>query len=200
MQGSHATQEEIIYANAKVMEIDAELGGLGFQARVIQGREPSHFLQLFKGKLIVFKGKGTDFDGRQSNLNNFLVKFLGFRIRKKSQTPSAVLPARLRLDSGQQQSDSDATESLSLEFELLLRAQARQTCIYLVRTLLNGGSERNGKTVRRQRLWVGFGRQRKTGIFRHVGRQSSVRDTINSKWWRREAAETVSLLQNQRSI
>lgn len=47
------------------MEIEEELGGLGFQARVIQGREPAHFLQLFKGKLIVFKGKGTDFDGNK---------------------------------------------------------------------------------------------------------------------------------------
>ncbi|KAH0810615.1 hypothetical protein GEV33_012178 [Tenebrio molitor] len=74
--GSHATQEEIIYANAKVMEIDAELGGLGFQARVIQGREPSHFLQLFKGKLIVFKGKGTDFDESGRNLKHPLQYFL----------------------------------------------------------------------------------------------------------------------------
>ncbi|XP_063903462.1 advillin isoform X2 [Zophobas morio] len=74
--GSHATQEEITFANAKVMEIDEELGGLGFLARVIQGREPSHFLQLFKGKLIVFKGKGTDFDESGRNLKHPLQYFL----------------------------------------------------------------------------------------------------------------------------
>ncbi|XP_008194361.1 advillin isoform X4 [Tribolium castaneum] len=74
--GSHATQEEITYTNAKVLEIDEELGGLGFQARVIQGREPAHFLQLFKGKLIVFKGKGTDFDESGRNLKHPMQYFL----------------------------------------------------------------------------------------------------------------------------
>ncbi|RZC39580.1 advillin [Asbolus verrucosus] len=74
--GSHATQEEITYVNSKVIEIDEELGGLGFQARIIQGREPSHFLQLFKGKLIVFKGKGTDFDESGRNLKHPLQYFL----------------------------------------------------------------------------------------------------------------------------
>ncbi|XP_019873520.1 advillin isoform X2 [Aethina tumida] len=68
--GSHATQEDINCTTQKVGEIDDELGHLGFQARLIQGRETAHFLQLFGGKFIVFKGKGSDFDDSGRNLKN----------------------------------------------------------------------------------------------------------------------------------
>ncbi|XP_074029921.1 villin like protein quail isoform X3 [Leptinotarsa decemlineata] len=66
--GSHATQEEINITTLKLNEIDDELGQLGFQARIIEGRETAHFLQLFKGKLTIFKGKGTDYDDSGKNL------------------------------------------------------------------------------------------------------------------------------------
>ncbi|XP_050509264.1 advillin isoform X1 [Diabrotica virgifera virgifera] len=66
--GSHATQEEINSTTLKVMEIDEELGQIGFHARIIQGRETAHFLQLFKGKLTIFKGRGVEFDDTGRNL------------------------------------------------------------------------------------------------------------------------------------
>lgn len=62
-QGLHASQDEINSTTLKMTEIDEELGLLGFQGRIVQGRETAHFLQLFKGKLMIFKGKGIDFDG-----------------------------------------------------------------------------------------------------------------------------------------
>ncbi|KAL1494852.1 hypothetical protein ABEB36_010371 [Hypothenemus hampei] len=68
--GSNASQEEINITTAKLTEIDEELGQLGFQARIIQGRETAHFLQLFKGKLTVFRGRGIDFDETGKNLKN----------------------------------------------------------------------------------------------------------------------------------
>ncbi|KAG5887879.1 hypothetical protein JTB14_015531 [Gonioctena quinquepunctata] len=68
--GSHASQEEIDIATLKLNEIDGELGQLGFQARIIQGRETAHFLQMFKGKLTIFKGKGTDYDESGKNSKN----------------------------------------------------------------------------------------------------------------------------------
>ena len=33
------------------------MGGKPVQVRVTQGKEPAHFRQLFKGKMIVFKGE-----------------------------------------------------------------------------------------------------------------------------------------------
>lgn len=68
--GSNASQEEINITTLKLDEIDEELGEIGFQARIIQGREPIHFLQLFKGKLTIFKGRGIDFDESGKNLKN----------------------------------------------------------------------------------------------------------------------------------
>ncbi|XP_066138784.1 villin-1 isoform X3 [Euwallacea fornicatus] len=78
--GNHATQEEINITTSKLTEIDDELGQLGFQARIIQGRETAHFLQLFKGKLTIFKGRGIDFDDSGKNLKNphqYLLRIYG---------------------------------------------------------------------------------------------------------------------------
>ncbi|XP_050309860.1 villin-like protein quail [Anthonomus grandis grandis] len=78
--GTNATQEEINITTAKLTEIDEELGQLGFQARIIQGRETAHFLQLFKGRLTVFKGRGIDFDDSGKNLKNpnqYLLRIYG---------------------------------------------------------------------------------------------------------------------------
>ncbi|XP_057656314.1 villin-like protein quail [Diorhabda carinulata] len=66
--GAQAVQEEIDNATAKLTEIDEDLGRIGFRARLIQGRETSHFLQIFKGKLTIFKGRGIDFDESGRNL------------------------------------------------------------------------------------------------------------------------------------
>lgn len=61
----HSTQEEQGVAALKTIEIDSSVAnGKAIQVRVVQNREPAHFLQLFKGKMTVFTGKGTDFDGR----------------------------------------------------------------------------------------------------------------------------------------
>lgn len=61
-------------ATHKLNKIDNEYGDIGFQARIIQGRETPHFLQLFKGKLIIFKGKGTDYDGTKLNIKHFFFR------------------------------------------------------------------------------------------------------------------------------
>ncbi|XP_030768126.1 advillin-like isoform X3 [Sitophilus oryzae] len=78
--GSDASQDEINITTTKLDEIDEELGQLGFQARIIEGHEPAHFLQLFKGKLTIFKGNGTDFDETGKNLkipHQYLLRVYG---------------------------------------------------------------------------------------------------------------------------
>ncbi|CAH1117600.1 unnamed protein product [Phaedon cochleariae] len=68
--GSHASQDEINSTIQKLDEIDDEMGQLGFQARIIQGRETAHLLQIFKGKFTIFKGKGSDYDETGKNLKS----------------------------------------------------------------------------------------------------------------------------------
>jgi hypothetical protein len=40
----------------KAKDLDDEVGGAAVQVRVVQGKEPAHFRQLFKGKMIVHAG------------------------------------------------------------------------------------------------------------------------------------------------
>ncbi|CAH1186187.1 unnamed protein product [Phyllotreta striolata] len=68
--GSNASQQEITITASKLVEIDEELGQTGFQARLIQGKETAHFLQLFKGKFTVFKGRGVEYDETGKNMKN----------------------------------------------------------------------------------------------------------------------------------
>ncbi|KRT83941.1 hypothetical protein AMK59_927 [Oryctes borbonicus] len=78
--GLHASPEEMANAFVKAAEIDNELGGVALLVRVIQGREPTQFLQIFKGKMTVFRGKGIDCDdtGRNSKTpTNYLLHIQG---------------------------------------------------------------------------------------------------------------------------
>lgn len=47
-------------AISKMLELNKEIGGKAALARIFQEHESAHFLQLFKGKMIVFKGNWSD--------------------------------------------------------------------------------------------------------------------------------------------
>lgn len=55
-QGLNSTQDEKASAAIWTIKVDDEVGGKAVQVRVVQGREPEHFLKIFKGKMIVFMG------------------------------------------------------------------------------------------------------------------------------------------------
>lgn len=55
LQGEKLADEYAKHLRNKVMHV-----------RVYENMEPPHFLQVFNGKLIVFKGKCTDFDNQGS--------------------------------------------------------------------------------------------------------------------------------------
>jgi hypothetical protein len=63
-QGQHSAQDEQGTAALKTVELDNELGGAAVQVRVVQGKEPAHFLTIFSGKMIILRGgKASSFDG-----------------------------------------------------------------------------------------------------------------------------------------
>ena len=48
--------------------MDEQYGGLPVQIRVVEGKEPNHFLKLFQGKLRVFLGGiSSEFEGKLNN-------------------------------------------------------------------------------------------------------------------------------------
>ncbi|XP_028289758.1 villin-1 isoform X2 [Gouania willdenowi] len=64
-QGRHSTANEITACAYQAVNIDNQFNGAPVQVRVVMGKEPLHFLAIFKGKLIIFEG-GT---GRPSVVN-----------------------------------------------------------------------------------------------------------------------------------
>lgn len=63
-QGSDATQDEAGTAALKAVELDDRLQGRAVQVRVVQGKEPPHFMAIFGGKMVVFEGGyASAFDG-----------------------------------------------------------------------------------------------------------------------------------------
>jgi len=55
-QGRDSSTDEKGTSAYMAVQMDDELGGDPVQVRVVQGKEPNHFLTLFKGKMIVHKG------------------------------------------------------------------------------------------------------------------------------------------------
>lgn len=55
LQGRHATSDEIAASAFQAVSIDQKYNGAPVQVRVVMGKEPRHFLAIFKGKLIIFE-------------------------------------------------------------------------------------------------------------------------------------------------
>uniref|UniRef100_A0A8C9Z0G9 Villin like n=1 Tax=Sander lucioperca TaxID=283035 RepID=A0A8C9Z0G9_SANLU len=54
--GRHATKDEITACAYQAVNIDNKYNGSPVQVRVVMGKEPRHFLAIFKGKLVIFEG------------------------------------------------------------------------------------------------------------------------------------------------
>uniref|UniRef100_W5LRA9 Advillin n=1 Tax=Astyanax mexicanus TaxID=7994 RepID=W5LRA9_ASTMX len=61
-QGRHATQDELAASAFQAVTVDQQYGGEPVQVRVTMGKEPRHFMAIFKGKLVIFEG-GTSRKG-----------------------------------------------------------------------------------------------------------------------------------------
>uniref|UniRef100_H3DLM0 Advillin n=1 Tax=Tetraodon nigroviridis TaxID=99883 RepID=H3DLM0_TETNG len=55
-QGRHATQDEVAASAFQAVTLDQKYGGEPVQVRVTMGKEPRHFMAIFKGKMVVFEG------------------------------------------------------------------------------------------------------------------------------------------------
>ena len=65
--GARSSQDEQGAAALRTVELDDRLGGLPIQVRVVQGKEPQHFLAMFGGKMTIFRGgKASAFDGDEA--------------------------------------------------------------------------------------------------------------------------------------
>ncbi|XP_031702666.1 advillin [Anarrhichthys ocellatus] len=61
-QGRHATQDEVAASAFQAVDLDQKYGDEPVQVRLTMGKEPRHFLAMFKGKMVIFEG-GTSRKG-----------------------------------------------------------------------------------------------------------------------------------------
>nr|BAE42389.1 unnamed protein product [Mus musculus] len=63
-QGRHASRDELAASAYRAVEVDQQFDGAPVQVRVSMGKEPRHFMAIFKGKLVIYEG-GTSRKGNE---------------------------------------------------------------------------------------------------------------------------------------
>ena len=75
--GAKSGQDEQGAAALRTVELDDRLGGQPVQVRVVQGKEPQHFLAMFGGKMTIFQGGvSSAFDGENGVNQGVPTKYL----------------------------------------------------------------------------------------------------------------------------
>ncbi|XP_035268680.1 advillin [Anguilla anguilla] len=90
--GRHATQDEITACAYQAVNVDNKYNGAPVQVRVTMGKEPRHFMAIFKGKLIIFEG-GTGRPGVVTP-NSGNARLFQMRGTHEFNTKSTEVPAR----------------------------------------------------------------------------------------------------------
>ncbi|XP_043302432.1 advillin isoform X2 [Cervus canadensis] len=106
-QGRHASQDELAASAYQAAEVDQQFEGAPVQVRVTMGKEPRHFMAIFKGKLVIFEG-GTSRKGNTEP--DPPVRLFQIQGHDKSNTKAVEVPA--------------FTSSLNSNDVFLLRTQA----------------------------------------------------------------------------
>lgn len=53
-KGRHATQDELAASAFQAVDLDQKYNDEPVQVRVTMGKEPRHFMAMFKGKMVIF--------------------------------------------------------------------------------------------------------------------------------------------------
>ncbi|XP_063285337.1 villin-1 [Pelobates fuscus] len=64
-QGRHASQDEIAASAYQAVALDQQYGGEPVQVRVQMGKEPSHLMAIFRGKMVVYEGGTSRVDSTE---------------------------------------------------------------------------------------------------------------------------------------
>lgn len=89
-QGLHASQDEIAASAYQAVSLDDRYNGEPVQVRVTMGKEPRHFLAIFKGRFIIYAG-GT---GRAGGKEEAPIRLFQVRGTEELNTKATEVPAR----------------------------------------------------------------------------------------------------------
>uniref|UniRef100_A0A8D0L013 Villin like n=1 Tax=Strix occidentalis caurina TaxID=311401 RepID=A0A8D0L013_STROC len=90
-QGRHASVDEITACALNAIELDKKYGDEAVQVRVTMGKEPTHFLAIFKGKLVIYEG-GTS--RTQKNTPEPAIRLFQVRGTDEMNTKATEVPPR----------------------------------------------------------------------------------------------------------
>ncbi|CAF0805451.1 unnamed protein product, partial [Didymodactylos carnosus] len=97
--GQHCTQDEQGAAALGAIELDKKLDGTATIIRVVQDKEPTHFMAMFHGHMIVFKhGKRSGFRNLQEDNENIDDTYL-LQVRGLSKYDTKAVQVDLRASS-----------------------------------------------------------------------------------------------------
>ncbi|CAG0917901.1 unnamed protein product [Notodromas monacha] len=98
--GSHSSQDEQGTAALKAVELDDKLGGKPVQVRVVQGKEPAHFMAIFGGKMTILSGgKASSFDGKRGKDTTGPKERLLLQVRGTSKLNTKAMEVECRAGS-----------------------------------------------------------------------------------------------------
>nr|XP_004650098.2 advillin [Jaculus jaculus] len=89
-QGRHASQDELAASAYQAVEVDRQFNGAPVQVRVSMGKEPRHFMTIFRGKLVIYEG-GTSRKGNAEP--DPPVRLFQIQGNDKSNTKAVEVPA-----------------------------------------------------------------------------------------------------------
>ncbi|XP_047405102.1 advillin isoform X4 [Sciurus carolinensis] len=89
-QGRHASQDELAASAYQAVQLDQQFDGAPVQVRVSMGKEPRHFMAIFKGKLVIYEG-GTSRKGNTEP--DPPVRLFQIQGNDKSNTKAVEVPA-----------------------------------------------------------------------------------------------------------
>lgn len=89
--GRHATQDETTACAFQAAALDKKYDDEPVQVRVTMGKEPRHFLAMFKGKVVIYEG-GTSRSGGQSKADE--IRLFQVRGKTKYDTKAIEVPAK----------------------------------------------------------------------------------------------------------
>ncbi|NXD39893.1 VILI protein, partial [Copsychus sechellarum] len=90
-QGRHASVDEITACALNAIELDKKYGDEAVQVRVTMGKEPRHFLAIFKGRLVIYEG-GTS--RAQKGTPEPAIRLFQVRGTDEVNTKATEVPAR----------------------------------------------------------------------------------------------------------
>lgn len=98
--GATSGQDERGTAAALAVEMDNKLDGRAVQIRIVQGKEPEHFVAMFAGKLIIYLGGiASSFEAQQGEKNENLGNTYLLQVRGNSSMNTKAIQVPLKASS-----------------------------------------------------------------------------------------------------